>query len=254
MVPLTVAIIARDEADRLPDAIRSVQGLAAEVLVLDCGSTDATVAVARALGARVLETDWPGHVAQKNRALEASQHAWVLSIDADERVSPELAAAIALALEQEPAPDGFEISRLSYWQGAAIRHGTWYPDRRLRLVRRARARWGGQNPHDRLQVEGRTARLPGELLHHPYRSLSEHLGVIDRYTAIAAEALAAQGRRAGIGDLLLRPPLHIVKALLLRAGFLDGARGLCLAWLGATYVLLKWGRRYLDQDRAAERP
>lgn len=252
MVPLTVAIIVRDEADRLPDAIRSVQGLAAEVLVLDSGSTDDTVAVARGLGARVLELDWPGHVAQKNRALDAARHPWVLSIDADERLSPDLARAISQALAREPEVDGFEISRLSWWQGAPIRHGTWYPDRRLRLVRRARARWGGNNPHDRLSVQGARSRLPGELWHHPYRSLSEHLVVIDRYTAIAAEALAGEGRRARIWDLVLRPPLHIVKALLLRAGFRDGARGLCLAGLGATYVLLKWGRRYLAQDRAPD--
>lgn len=249
MLPLSVAIIARDEADRLPDALASVADLAAEIVVLDSGSTDDTVALAQAAGARVERTDWPGHVAQKNRALAACTHRWVLSIDADERVSPELAASLRQALQQQPDVVGFELTRLSWWQGAPIRHGTWYPDRRIRLVLRDAALWGGHDPHDRLSVSGPTARLTGDLHHHPYRSLSEHLSVIDRYTEIAAQALARAGRRAAWWDVALRPPLHIVKALLLKMGFLDGVRGLCLAWLGAAYVALKWGRRWLAQER-----
>ena len=248
MVPLSVAIIARDEADRLPGALAAVADLAAEVVVLDSGSTDQTVAVAEAAGARVLRTDWPGHVAQKNRALLACRHDWVLSIDADERPDAALRASIRAALQAEPAVAGFELSRRSWWQGAPIRHGTWYPDRRLRLVRRDRARWVGLDPHDRLEVDGALGRLEGELEHHPYRDLGEHLAVIDRYTAIAARALAEAGVRARWWDVALRPPLHIVKSLLLKAGFRDGVRGLCLAWLGAAYVALKWGRRWLEQD------
>ncbi len=245
-----MAIIARDEVDRLAEAIRSVQGLASEVVVLDSGSTDGTPDLARSLGARVIETDWPGHVEQKNRALDACTHDWVLSIDADERVSDELAASIRRAIAHQPKLLGFACSRLSWWQGAPIRHGTWYPDRRVRLVRKDGARWVGRNPHDRLEVQGSVGRLTGDLLHHPYRDLSEHLAVIDRYTAIAADALAAEGVRAHWWDVVFRPPLHIVKAVLLRAGFRDGVRGLMLAGLGGTYVLLKWGRRLLAQEDA----
>jgi hypothetical protein len=134
--------------------------------------------------------------------------------------------------------------------GAPIRHGTWYPDRRLRLARRDRARWEGLDPHDRLAVDGPTGSLEGHLLHHPYRSLGEHLAVIDRYTAIASRALAESGVRAGPLDVLLRPVLHFVKAYLLKAGFRDGVRGICLAWLGACYVALKWGRRCLGDPPA----
>jgi len=250
--PLSVAIIARDEVDRLAAAIDSVRGFAAEIVVLDSGSTDGTPDLARRLGARVEQTDWPGHVAQKNRALAACTHPWVLSIDADERVSDALAASIRAVLDGRATPaDGYACARLSWWMGAPIRHGTWYPDRRLRLVHRDAARWVGRNPHDRLEVEGRVETLPGDLLHHPYRDLSEHLAVIDRYTAIAAEALAEEGVRARWWDVALRPLLHIVKALLLRAGLRDGVRGFCVAGLGATYVLLKWGRRYLQQHTPA---
>ncbi|MCK6506570.1 glycosyltransferase family 2 protein [Myxococcota bacterium] len=254
MLPLSVAIIARDEADRLPLAIASVRGLAREVVVVESGSSDDTAAVAAALGARVVQTDWPGHVAQKNRALQACTEPWVLCLDADEQVSPALAASIRRALGEGPSVDGYALSRLSWWQGAAVRHGTWYPDRRLRLVRRQGARWGGQNPHDRLEVDGPVGRLEGDLVHHPYRSLGEHLATIDRYTAIAAAELAAAGTRAGWADVALRPLLHFVKAYLLKAGFRDGVRGLCLAWLGASYVALKWGRRHLEQGSSRGAP
>lgn len=253
MLPLSVAIIARDEADRLPQALASVADLAAEIIVFDSGSSDDTVAVALAAGARVERTDWPGHTAQKNRALAACRHDWVLSIDADERVSPALADSIRLALQSEPRVAGFSVARLSWWQGAAIRHGTWYPDRRVRLVRRADAGWTGRDPHDRLKVDGPTARLDGDLHHHPYRSLGEHLATLDRYSATAAESLSRDGVHAGVLDVALRPFLHIVKALLLKGGIVDGVRGLCLAWLGAGYVALKWGRAYLAQGQAAKR-
>ena len=149
-----MTIIARDEADRIEDAIRSVS-FATEVVVLDSGSSDDTVAVAKRMGARVIETDWPGHVAQKNRALNEAAHDWVLSIDADERVSKALAEVVREFMAQPEAmrPAGLSMPRLSWWMGAPVRHGTWHPDRRIRLVDRRRARWGGRNPHDVLEVD-----------------------------------------------------------------------------------------------------
>ena len=250
MQPVSVVIIARDEADRIEDAIRSVAGICAEVVVLDSGSTDGTVARAQALGARVIETDWPGHVAQKNRALGHARHDWVLSLDADERLSPALHAAIRAALSREPPTAvAFRVSRLNFWQGVPLRHGLWYPDARVRLFRRAQARWVGDDPHDRVEVTdgGQVGVLAGDLLHFPYRSLGEHLQTIDRYTARHLEVALAAGRRARWWDVALRPPLHLLKALVLRRGVLDGVAGLCVAGLGAVYVLLKWGRLYLAQ-------
>lgn len=246
-MPLSVTIIARDEADRIAEAIASV-AFADEVLVLDSGSSDDTAAVARSMGARVEETDWPGHVAQKNRAVERACHDWILSIDADERVSGELAASIQAVLAAGPLAAGFEVSRLSTYLGAELRHGTWYPDRRVRLFDRRRAHWAGRDPHDTVEVNGPIARLGGDLLHVPYRNLGEHLRTIDRYTAISAAGLRADGVRACWWDLLLRPILHFVKAYLLKAGFLDGARGLIVAVLGAFYVLLKWTRVRLGTE------
>jgi glycosyltransferase involved in cell wall biosynthesis len=246
MLPFSVVIIARDEADRIADAIRSCPD-AAEVIVLDSGSTDETVALARSLGAEVIETDWPGHVAQKNRALTHARCDWVLSIDADERLSPALAESIRHILSSTPVHDGYRLARLSFWQGAPMRHGTWYPDARVRLFRRERARWVGTDPHDRVEVDGSVGRAEGDLHHHPYRSLSEHLQTIDRYTARHVEVALAAGQRAAWWDVAFRPILHLVKALLLKQGIRDGVRGLCVAGLGATYVMLKWTRLYLAQ-------
>lgn len=245
MHPLSVAIVAKDEADRLPDAIRSAR-FADEIVVLDSGSADDTAALAVSLGARVVHTDWPGFIAQKNRALEHVRHDWVLAIDADERVSPALADSIRAAL-QRPRASGYQMRRLTWWEGQPVRHGTFSRDWQTRLFRRDAARWVGREPHDRAQVEGPVARLEGELHHHPYRDLGEHLATIDRYAALGAAALHAEGRRAHTWDLLIRPPWHLLRALIWRLGLLDGARGLCLAGLGATHVLLKWARLWMLQ-------
>lgn len=232
---LSAVILTRDEADRIADAIRSV-AFADEVVVVDSGSTDATVGIALGLGARVISTDWPGFVAQKNRGLAEALGDWVLSIDADERVSPELATEIRAATQGEHV--GYSMPRLNLWLGHPLRHGHWYPDRRLRLVRKANARWVGDDPHDRLEVDGRVGALRGDLIHLPYRSLGDHLARIDRYTQIDA-------RDGGWLDVLARPAWHFVSGYVLRRGFVDGLPGLYVAMLGALYVALKWGRKKL---------
>lgn len=232
---LSAVILTRDEADRIADAIRSV-AFADEVVVVDAGSTDDTVGIALGLGARVIAADWPGFVAQKNRGLAEALGDWVLSIDADERVSAELATEIRGAMNGDRA--GWSMPRLNVWLGHPLRHGHWYPDRRLRLVRKAHARWVGDDPHDRLEVDGPVGELRGDLVHLPYRNLGDHLARIDRYTRIDA-------REGSWVDLLVRPPWHFFAGYVLRGGFLDGRAGLFVAMLGALYVALKWGRKKL---------
>jgi glycosyltransferase involved in cell wall biosynthesis len=187
-------------------------------------------------------------VEQKNRAIEAASHDWILSIDADERLSEELVKCIQELEPEAQGVFGYSFPRLSWWMGRPIRHGSWYPDARVRLFDRRRARWGGRNPHDRVELEGPSARLDAVLIHHPYRDMGEHLRTIDRYTQISADTAIQAGLRAHCWDPVIRPALHFVKAILFKMGFLDGVRGWCLAVLGAAYVSLKWTRIYLADE------
>ena len=238
---LSLVVIAKNEEDRLERCLRSVS-FAAEIVVLDSGSTDATADVARRCGARVVHTDWPGHVIQKNRALAEAQEPWVLSLDADEWLSPTAARSLQAALADPGEAAGFRFARCNEWLGTRIRHGRWYPDRKTRVVRRGQGTWVGDDPHDRLVVQGPVHDLEGDIEHVPYRDLEEHLETIDRYTRVAARTLHQRGVRARWWDRNLRPPLHFVDAYILRRGFLDGRAGWTLAVLGAGYVRKKWSR------------
>lgn len=239
-----------NEADRIGDCLASLD-FCDEQLVVDSHSTDATREVAKGCGARVIERDWPGYAAQKEFAVREAANDWVLSLDADERVSPELRAEI-VALREAGFPErgGFSMPRCSRYLGRWIRRGTWYPDRQLRLFDRRRGRWGGLDPHDRVELEGPAGRLRGEILHEPYRSLAEHLQTIDRYTTIRADELHRAGARARLADLVLRPAVRFVRFYWLRLGFLDGWRGLLLAYLAAHYVRLKYAKLYVRQRGA----
>jgi glycosyltransferase involved in cell wall biosynthesis len=239
--PISVCIVAMNEEDRIAECLRSAD-FADEWIVVDSHSTDRTRDIARDLGARVIERDWPGHVQQKNFAVEAASHDWVLCLDADERVSPELRASMLAALERDELPDGFRFPRRNRYLGRWIRHGGWYPDRKLRLFRRSRGRWAGQNPHDRVHVDGAVADLDGDLLHDSYRSLSDHLRTIDSFTTIAAREKLAAGDRASLLDLTLRPWWKFVRMYVVKAGFLDGVPGLVVAVMGAYYVFLKYAK------------
>ncbi len=232
---LTVAILALDETDRIGEAIRSAS-FADEVLVLDSGSSDGTAALARELGARVLETDWPGFVAQRNRALRESRGHRVFFLDADERISPTLARSLI------KARGAGRVRRRNHWLGRPIAGGCFGPSWILRLAPREGAEWRGQGVHETFHSSAPAADLEGVLEHHPYRNLDEHLATIDRYATLFAEH---DPRRARWWDVAFRPPLHFVKSYLLLAGFRDGVAGLVLAWLGASHVALKWGRLYL---------
>ncbi|UCE87988.1 MAG: glycosyltransferase family 2 protein [Deltaproteobacteria bacterium] len=236
-----------NEEDRIGECLASLE-FCDEIVVVDSHSSDATREVAARHGARVIERDWPGFVKQKAFAVEAAEHAWVLALDADERVSPALRAEIE-ALRDRGFPDkcGWRMPRLSSYLGRAIRHGTWYPDLQLRLFDRRRGGWTGSDPHDRVELEGPVGRLRGDLLHHPYRSLEDHLATIDRYTTIMADQLEKRGRRARLLDIVLRPPARFLAFYVIRRGFLDGWRGLLMAYLAAHYVRLKYAKLYVRQ-------
>lgn len=230
-----------NEADRIGECLRSAE-FADEWIVVDSHSTDDTRQIAAGFGARVIERDWPGWVEQKNFAVDQATHDWVLCLDADEWLSPGMRRSVEAALQRNDDTVGFEFARLTRYLGRWIRHGGWYPDRKLRLFRRDSGRFEGRNPHDRVRVKGRVERLEGDILHDPFRSLSDHLRTIDRYTTVAAEEKHARGEKARLVDLTLRPFGKFVRMYVVKAGWLDGVAGFVVAITGAFYVFLKYAK------------
>ncbi len=245
---LGVAIITRNAAARLAQCLAALS-FADEVVVLDSGSTDATLDIARAHGARVIErADWPGFGAQKNRALDALSTDWILSIDADEVVSPELAASIRAALAA-PAADVYCVDRLSSFCGSWIRHSGWYPDWLPRLFRRGAARFSADLVHERLVFDGRTARLTGQLLHYSYEDYDTVLRKLDAYSSAGAAQRAAAGARASFGKAVARGAWAFVRTWVLRRGFLDGRAGFMIAVFNAETVYYRFLKLALLADQ-----
>jgi len=240
--PLSACIIAMNEEDRVGDCLRSLD-FCDEVLVVDSHSVDETREVAASLGARVIERDWPGHVAQKEFAIRAATHDWVLCVDADERISPALREEIVTLRDAGfPERPGWRFPRLSNYLGTWVRYGTWYPDHQLRLFDRRRGHWGGHDPHDRVELEGEPGVLAGDLLHYPYRNRAEHLRTIESYTTTMAEGMFARGMRAHSWNLVVNPAVRFLRFFVLKRGFLLGGTGLRLAVLAARYVWLKYAK------------
>lgn len=244
---LSAIIITRNEAAHIGDCLDSL-AFADEIIVLDSGSSDDTCAIAQARGARVQTTsDWPGFGPQKNRALDLATGDWVLSLDADERVPPELARTILRTLEA-PTAQAYQIARLSSFCGRWIRHSGWWPDYVVRLFRRGAGRFSDAPVHERVLVATPVATLPGHLLHYPYASLEVFIDKLNRYSSEAARAAHARGRRTSV----LGPFGHgfwtFLRHYVWRRGFLDGWQGLLLAGMAATgsffrYAKLFWLRR-----------
>ena len=241
MPKLSVVVITLDEASNIDEALASVTW-ADEIVVVDCGSTDATVALARRHTDRVSHRDWTGYGDQKDHATGLATHDWVLSLDADERVSPELATEISTLLEQDPAHRGYRLPRTTRYLGRWIRTTTWWPDHQLRLYDRRVASWSSDPVHESVRVDGSVGRLQHELRHHAFPDLSSHVATIDRYTTLAARELLVGARRAGPLDLLVRPPVAFLQNYLLRRGCLQGVPGLVVSLMNAYYVLLKYAK------------
>jgi glycosyltransferase involved in cell wall biosynthesis len=242
---LSACIITYNEADRIEACLRSV-AFCDEILVVDSHSTDATRALAAAHGARVLERDWPGYRSQKQFAVDAASHDWVLCIDADERVSPPLRAEIErLRTAGFAGCAGWSLPRMTDYLGRFLRHGNAYPDRLVRLFDRRRGGWTGREIHENTAVRGRIGRLRGHLLHESYRSLADHERRMQRYALLMAQALHASGRRAGPLQVLAHSWWRFMRGYGLRLGFLDGWRGFAFALIETHYVRQKYLRLYL---------
>lgn len=243
MPRLSAIIITKDEAANIGACLDSL-AFCDERIVVDCGSADDTVAIAREKGARVEHRDWQGFGAQKNFALALASGDWVLSIDADERVSPALAAAIQAAIVA-PAADAYEIPRLSMFCGREIRHSAWYPDYVLRLFRRGAARFTDDLVHERVAVEGRVARLTAPLNHTPVIRIEQALARMDRYSTLAAEMMVAKNKRVYFCSGIFHGLWAFFRLYVLRAGFLDGRQGFLLAVATAEGSYYKYMKAWL---------
>jgi glycosyltransferase involved in cell wall biosynthesis len=246
---LSVTIITFNEAAHLDAAITSV-AWADEIVVVDSGSTDGTIDIARRLATRVEVRDWPGYAAQKNYAASLARHDWILSIDADERVGATLGAALAAWQAREPAARGYRVARTSWYLGTWIRTTDWYPDYQLRLYDRRAGAWQQARVHESVRVDGAAGLLAGEIEHYPYTDVSDHLQRIDRYTTLAALDLCDRRRRAAGLALLLHPIAAFLRNYILRRGFLQGRPGLAISLLNSYYVLLKYVK-LLELERRA---
>lgn len=246
--PLSAVLITRNAAAQLEPCLASL-GFADEILVVDSGSTDASCEIAARHGARVLQQDWLGYGRQKRFAVTIARHDWVLCVDADERVSPELAASITAALAH-PASTVYRMPRRNRFLGRWLRHGEGYPDWSPRLFDRRSAQWSEDTVHEKVLYAATPGVLQGDLLHESADTLESYMDKQNRYTTLAAQQLHDAGRDAGIAQLLLSPLARFVKFYLFRLGFLDGIAGLVHISIGCMNSYMKYAK--LIELRRAE--
>ena len=236
----SAVIITLNAAAQIEACLQSV-AFADEVLVVDCGSTDATLALAQKAGARILHQDWLGYGAQKQFAISQAKNDWVLCLDADERVSTPLRTAIEAAL-MAPKAHGFDLPRCNRFMGRWLRHGEGYPDWSLRLFHRKYGRWSEDPVHEKVELDGAPGRLQGDLLHESAEDLTRYLEKQNRYTTLQAAMLRQRGKRVSVAQMVLSPLLRFVKFYIGRLGFLDGVPGLVHIAIGCHNSFIKYAK------------
>jgi glycosyltransferase involved in cell wall biosynthesis len=240
-VKISAVIITYNEEKNIEDAIRSVSW-ADEVLVVDSESTDRTREIAESLGASVRINPWPGFSLQKQLAADHAANDWVFSLDADERVSDRLKAEIGRVRENGATAEGYKIPRLSYYMGRAIKHGGWYPDLQLRLFDRRKGKWNGAVIHESVQMEtgANVQKLSGDILHYSVESAEHHNRMIaERYAPLGAQRMYEMGRRSSPLKAVFASWFAFIRAYFLKAGFLDGFAGFCIAYFSAHHAFMK---------------
>jgi glycosyltransferase involved in cell wall biosynthesis len=252
MASLSTVTITLNEEANIVDCLASVRW-ADELIVVDSGSKDRTVELARSLTGRVLTVPWKGYGTSRNLALEHVTGDWVLWLDADERVTPELAAEIRdLIVRDDRNVAGYSVARRAYFLGQWIKHCGWYPSRVVRLFRKGHGRFEETNVHERLLLEGRTEPLYHDLLHFTDHTLYHYFGKFNRYTSLAAQDMHAAGKRFSLLGLCIRPPFVFFRMFLIRAGFLDGMHGFVLSLLSSVYVFAKYAKLWELQKKEAQ--
>jgi glycosyltransferase involved in cell wall biosynthesis len=240
-VKISATIITLNEERNIARAIESLRCVD-EIVVVDAGSHDRTTQIAAKLGARVLESEWRGYSGQKNYASDAAEHDWVLSLDADEALSEGLEGEIWQLKKNGAQHDGYTMPRLAQYMGKWILHSGWYPDRKVRLFDRRKARWVGKYVHESVVVDGSVGHFESNLLHFTCDSISEHLRTLDRYTTLAAEQIVAEGRPVSTLRMLLDPAWTFWRTYVFQRGYLDGLEGITIAHMAALYTFLKYAK------------
>ena len=238
---ISATIITFNEESNIKAACESV-AWADEVVVVDSNSTDRTRELAEACGARVITNQWPGFGAQKQFAVDQAKHEWILSLDADERVSDELKNSIQSLRNGKELADGYEISRRTYYQQRWIRGGGWYPDRQLRLFRKTKGRWKDRHIHESVKMDegARVERLKGDLLHYTLQDAAHHHRMIgERYAPLAALQMFEEGRRTSVFGVASAGPAAFIRSLILKGGLRDGFAGFTIASFAAHHAFLK---------------
>jgi glycosyltransferase involved in cell wall biosynthesis len=239
VTPLSAVIITHNEEEKIGGALASV-AFCDEVVVVDGGSTDRTCTIAREAGARVVENvPWPGFTEQRNVAVRAARHDWILAVDADERVTPPLRDEIQRLRAAGFTAAGYRIPRVAYYLGRWIRGTDWYPDRQLRLFDRRRGGWAGALIHESVKVDGKVEKLHGDLEHFTYTDISDHMATIDRYTTLWAQQAYGEGRRATGLHAPLAGAWAFLRNYVVRGGFLLGDVGLTVSMLNSYYTFVK---------------
>jgi glycosyltransferase involved in cell wall biosynthesis len=237
---LSAVLIAHNAETVLPPCLESLR-FADEIVVVDSGSTDATLDIARRFNAKITHQDWLGYGRQKQFAVAQAAHDWVLCVDTDERVSEQLRESIRREL-QAPRFHAYEMPRRNRFLGRWLKHGEGYPDWSLRLFDRRHANWSDDAIHEKVVADGPVGRLDGDLLHESEQGLTDYLAKQERYTTLQAEALHARGKRASVARMLLSPPLRFIKFYFLRLGFLDGVPGLMHILIGCRNSFTKYAK------------
>jgi len=250
MHPISATLITYNEEQNIAGALESLSWVD-EIVVVDSGSSDTTLEICRRYTEKIYHRDWTGYVDQKNFAVEKALHDWIFSLDADERVSPELRSEIQALSTGDILCHGYRIPRVAFFMGRWIKHGNWYPDYQLRLFDRRHARWEGGRVHESVKIREKPESLTGEIHHFTYRSLTEYLRRLESYSNLAALDYLDKGKRATSFNLVAKPFAAFVSSYLLKRGFLDGTPGLTVAVLGSISAFFKHAKLYELQRKTS---
>ncbi|MFP4082121.1 MAG: glycosyltransferase family 2 protein [Candidatus Aminicenantes bacterium] len=241
---ISAVVITRNEEKRLEPALKSLAGIAAEIIVVDAYSSDQTLKIAKKYTKKVFQRTWTNFADQKNFANSRASLPWILSLDADERLSPELQQEIISLKKKEKEPPwaGFSMPRQVFYLGRWIRHSGWYPDRKIRLFRKEKARWEGEYVHEKLVIEGQVKKLNHSIHHFTYRNIREHVDRINIFSDLGAQKLYASQKKSRWYHLVFLPFFRLIRSYILKGGFLDGFAGFVIAVLHGYSIFLRYAK------------